>query len=379
MSLYDGVKDQFHMQMSSFDILCQSIQVSNQKMKAKLTDSCNKYFIDLFSQRERSLYPSFDATYTEVMDVAMHKDNSVILVDNNSYQITKNFYSPRYIKYTYDTANALVRANFYNNEGVTRPTYFVLSMPFAIEYEQFGIFNIIHDVNPKFNIMNHYNSDSDNTDRALYLSPTPTKDENNNVMNYLEKNYALAQVATTLDTATQYNQWKVFYADHYKQGVNTKEYHATTIMLTPTSNGSLSMMYSGNQTSFINTTAISFKENQLTLAIDSTSYAAFLEEINSTIQAETTKDFHLYIILSFNVVSVVLMYKKSSHEHHLLMKRTNLLQSDGRTANMKVFAFDKYLEAPTGYVHGHNKTFQIMQNVPNLLRMSQTLGYSFRN
>lgn len=377
-SLYDGVKDQFHMQMSSFDILCQSIEVSSPAMKSKLNDACNKYFIDLFSHRERSLYPSFDATYTEVMDAAMHKDNSVFLVDSNSYSITKNFYSPRYVKYTYDTNNSLVRVNFYNNQGISRPTYFILSMPFAIEYEQFGIFNIIYDVNSDFNIMNHYSSDSDNTDRALYLSPTPNKDENNNMLNYLENNYALSQVATTLDTATQYNQMKLFYADHFKQGVNTKEYHALTIMLTPSSKGSLSMTYSGNQTSFVNATAVSFRDRELSITVDATSYSKFLADVNSTLAADSTKDFHLFLTMSFNIITIVLMYKKSSHEHHVLVKRTKLLLTDEKTASMRVFAFDKHLASPTGYVHGHNKTFDVTQKVPSMLRLSQTLGYSFR-
>lgn len=376
-NLFKAVSNNFKMQMSSFDVLCQNVDVNNNEIKQRLQDSCDKYYLDLFAQREQALYPGFDTAFSEILNASTYPDNSIFLLDNNQYQFIKNYYSPRFIKYTYDTNHDLIRASFYNEHGKTIPTYFVLANTFAVEFEQLGIFNVISDVDPKFNIMNYYNSDEDNSQRALYLAPTIGADEQSHKLNYLEMNYSLPNVATMLDSNPRYKQMKVFYVDFVKQGINTTDGHTMTIAISQTSSGSIAMSYNGNKTSFVNTSSISYNNKQLSIVVDTTKYDEFLTEINNTLQAETTKSFDLFVICALNTIQVVLFYKKDSFDHHVIVKRTPLVQANGQK-HMKVFAFDPDLSNPSNYVHGHNKTFQVLQFIPNVLRLSQSLGYSFR-
>jgi len=376
-NLYKSVSNNFKMLMSSFDVLCQNVNVNNDEIKQRLQDSCDKYYLDLFAQREQALYPGFDTAFSEILNASTYPDNSVFLLDNNQYQFTKNYYSPRFVKYTYDTNHGLIRVSFYNDHGKTIPTYFVLANPFALEFEQLGIFNVISDIDPKFNIMNYYNSDDDNSERAMYLAPTTGNDEHNNKLNYLEMNYSLPNVAAMLDSNPRHKQMKVFYVDFLKQGINTADGHSITIALSQNSAGSIAMSYSGNKTSFVNTSSITFNNKELGIIVDTTKYDDFLSEINKTLQADTTKTFDLFVICALNTIQVVLFYKKDSFDHHVLIKRTNLIQADGKK-HMKVFTFDPNLENPSSYVHGHNKTFKVLQFIPNMLRLSQSLGYSFR-
>lgn len=378
LNLYTAVKPKLKVQMSLFDVLCQSVKVNSEEMQSRLTDSCDKFFIDLFAQKEQSLYPGFDTEYSDLVDSSTHADNSIILVDANQYQITKNTYTPKYIKYNFDSNYGLLRANFYNNGNTTIPTYFVLSHPFAIEFEQLGIFNIICDVNNTFNIMNYYNTEKDTSQLALYLAPTIAADAENNKLNYLEMNYALQNVSSIIDTTARYKQIKLFYLDFEKQGVNTSEFHNLTVGLSPKSIGTFAASYSGNATNFVTSTTVNFADKTLSVLVDNTRYDAFLQEVNDTLQASTTSEFHLFVNLHMNVLSVYLMYKKNIYDHHLIIKRTPLVQTDMTTPYVKVFAFDPDMGATTNYVNGHNNTFNIMPFVPNFLRLSQTLGYNFK-
>lgn len=378
-NLYDSTRENLKMQMGSFDVLCQNTEVKTPDLESKLKDSCNKYYIDLFAQKESSMYPGFDSNYTDLLSASTHPDNSIYQVDTNLYQITKNTYAPRFIKYTYDTKYGMIRANFYTDQGTTVPTYFILALPFAVEFEQLGIFNVVYDIDTQFNIFSYYNTAEDNTQRAMYLTPVITEDSNKNKLNYLEMNYALQNVASIIDGTPRLKQMRVFYSDLLKQGVHSNEFNTLTVSLNPQSAGSYAISYAGNKTSNVTSTVINFSDKTLSLNIDNTKYdETFLKEINAALKKPDTTDFNLFIVMSFNVLTVMLMYKQNIYDHHLVYKRTPLVQSDMQTPYMKVFAFDPLMTSPSSYVNGHNNTFQIMQFAPNMLRLSQTLGYNFK-
>jgi hypothetical protein len=376
--LYDAMNEAFKMYMSSFDVLCQNVEVRNDNIKRRLADSCDKYLLDLFAQKETSLYPGFDTSFSDVMNSATYPDNSLVLLDANYYLLTKNYYSPRAVKYTYDTNFGLIRLAFYNSGKITKPTYFMLAQPFAIEFEQLGIFNIAFDVDMGYNIMSYYNSEDDNIKRSLYLYPTPGKDKLNNKLNYMEDNFALPALAETLDVNPRYKQMKLYYLDFQKQGINTKEYHSMTIGIKPSSSGSLAMSYDGNRTSYVNHSQVSFTNKTLSISIDKTVYDELLGQVNAVMQSENTIDFNLFVTLSLNVMTITLMYKKKSFDHHVIIQRIPLLQSDLRTPYMKVVTFDPNLESASAYIHSNNNTFEIIPYIPNLMQLSQKHGYSFR-
>ena len=317
-NLYDGVKDKLRVQLGSFDVLCQNLEVKNLVFEEKLKDSCDKFYIDMFAHREEYLYPGFDTETTDLISSATHRDNSMFSLDANTYQLTKNSYTPQHVQYTYDTNFNLIRANFYTDKGTTIPSYFVLACPFAIEYEQLGIFNVIFDVNSSFNIMNYYNTAEDNTQRALYLSPTVSMDEQKNKLNYLEMNYAPQNVASIIDTTPRFKQMRLFYADLLKQGVQTTDFHNMTIGLTPKSDGSFGANYSGSKTTFVNSVSVNFNKKVLSIMVDNTKYDEFLKEVNAALAKDDTTDFNLFVVLSMNTLHVYLMYKKNIYEHHLI-------------------------------------------------------------
>jgi len=380
-NLYKSVLSALKMQLGSFDVLCQDVDIkspSSTAIEAKLKDSCNKFYIDLFSQEEDTMYPGYDTAFTELLTTTTHKDNSRFNLDANIYQITKNLYSPEYVKYTFDTNSGLIRMNFYNDKGVSIPTYLVLALPFAVEYEQLGIFNIVFDVNPAFNIFNSYNSTQDNTQKSVYLSPVPTLDSKKNFLNYLDQNFALQNIANVIDTTPRFRQMRVYYTNLIKPSTQTRRFHNMTVALNKKSAGTLSISYNGDKTSLVNTTIIGFANNKLDITVDTTQYTDLVADINSVLASDSTSDFDLFVTLSFNILTVILMYKRNIYEHHVIFKRTVLLNPNASTPYMKVFAFDPELDSATNYVNGHNGTFKVMTYVPNFLSLSQSLGYNFR-
>jgi hypothetical protein len=374
-NLYKGIADTLKFQMSSYDIICQNIDVNNVDIKKQLQDTCNKYYIDLFSQFETALYPGFDGTFGTVLNSSTHYDNSIYLLDNNQYMLKKNVFTPPHIKYTFDTTNALIRAYFYNNFGTTIPTYLILARPFAIEYEQLGIFNIVYDVESKDNIMNYYNTE-DPQPGTLFIVPSPLTDSKSNRINYIEPNLSLSSISNTLDTSPQYKQMKIFYSSFEKAGLITDDFHALNISLTKSSNGSFGANYSGNKTNFVNNVVLAFQNKSVSLNVDAVDYVSLFAEVNAVIAHSSTTQFDLNVSLAMNVITVVLMYKKNQVNHHLIVKRTTLLDSNN-SVYMRVFAFNPDMASSTAYTHSNNKSFKISQSIPDYCKLSQTLGYKF--
>lgn len=377
-NMYNSVKQFIKMDLSSFDVLCQNVTITNPALKVKLKENCQNFYINQFAQNVDIMYPSFDSTYIEATNTKLLKDNSVFRIDSNAYQISKFYYSPRFVRYVFDTIHSLIRIIFNTDRGISLPTYFLLSMPFAIEFDQLGIFNIVNDVNPQFNIMNNYDSDGDVVNKNLFLTPVPSTDSNGNKHNYLQSNN-LNNITEILNSSTQYNQMKCFYTEYLRGYPNINSYNNTiTVLLKNNSNGTFTTSYGENITSHVGTASIQFENRELSIRIDSVNYSPILTSINRVLSSPSMVNYHIYITMAFNVLKVVFMYKKNSFEHHVIIRRTNLLQNDMITPSIKTFKFARDFTSTINYVNANNNTFEIMNHIPNFLYLSQAHGYSFK-